>query len=179
MTDHEPISADGERLPLAKVGDCLLQECRMVLPGVQALFGFQLVAVDDAAFWERLTAREQKTHLLATGLTAVAAALVMTPAAFHRQTGSQHITETFIALSTRLLLSAMLPLAAAVCLDFYLIARILLLGALAPLCAAALFGVFVLLWFVLPRSRSLQRLLSAGAAPRSAGRRAPHARGGY
>ena len=32
----------------------LLEECRMVLPGIQALFGFQLIAVFNAAFWEKL-----------------------------------------------------------------------------------------------------------------------------
>ena len=33
----------------------LLEECRMVLPGIQALFGFQLVAVFNQAFWEKLS----------------------------------------------------------------------------------------------------------------------------
>ena len=59
----------------------------MVLPGVQALFGFQLIAVFSDGFTARLTRSEQGLHLLALTLVAVAGALVMTPAAYHRQTG--------------------------------------------------------------------------------------------
>ncbi len=29
----------------------ILEECRMVLPGIEALFGFQLVAVFSQPFW--------------------------------------------------------------------------------------------------------------------------------
>lgn len=34
-----------EELPLSQAAQHLLEECRMVLPGIQALFGFQLIAV--------------------------------------------------------------------------------------------------------------------------------------
>lgn len=34
-----------EKLPLSQAAQHLLEECRMVLPGIQALFGFQLIAV--------------------------------------------------------------------------------------------------------------------------------------
>jgi hypothetical protein len=37
----------------------LLEECRMVLPGIQALFGFQLVAVFNTPFKQLLDDREQ------------------------------------------------------------------------------------------------------------------------
>ena len=39
-----------EELPLSKAAEYLLEECRMVLPGIQALFGFQLVAVFNSAW---------------------------------------------------------------------------------------------------------------------------------
>jgi len=39
-----------EKLPLSQAVSHLLEECRMVLPGLQALFGFQLVAVFNTAF---------------------------------------------------------------------------------------------------------------------------------
>ena len=35
----------------------------MVLPGIQALFGFQLMAVFSPGFWERLDSSEQRLHL--------------------------------------------------------------------------------------------------------------------
>ena len=58
----------------------------MVLPGVQALFGFQLIAVFNTGFAEKLSHGEQRVHLLALALVAMAGALIMTPAAYHRQT---------------------------------------------------------------------------------------------
>jgi hypothetical protein len=53
---------------------------------------------------------------------AIAVALVMTPVAYNRQTGRREITESFVMLSTRLLLCSMLPLAAGITIDFALIA---------------------------------------------------------
>src|SRR5437870_9655568 len=62
-----------------------LDEARMVLPGIQALFGFQLVAVFNERFSEIFDAWGQWLHLAALVFVALACALAMTPAAFHRQ----------------------------------------------------------------------------------------------
>ena len=148
-----------EEVPLAQAARFLLEECRMVLPGIQALFGFQLIAVFNQAFDDKLGPVEQRLHLAAIALIAVAIALVMAPAAYHRQTGPEQVTETFIRVSTRLVLCSMLPLAISICLDFYLIARIILQSSLAALLAAGLICIFGVLWFVLPRARALQHLV--------------------
>jgi uncharacterized protein YacL len=145
-----------EELPLSKAAELLLGECRMVLPGIQALFGFQLIAVFNNGFSQMLTPPEQKLHLFALSLTAIAIALVMTPAAFHRQTGPKKITEQFIRLATRLLLWGMLPLLIGLCIDIYLIARIIGGSLLASLLAVVVGGVFIALWFILPRMNNKQ-----------------------
>jgi hypothetical protein len=152
--------ATREELPLTRAAEFLLNECRMVLPGIQALFGFQLIAVFNPTFSEKLDSDERLLHLLAIILVAVAIALIMTPAAYHRQTGPQEVTKGFIRLSTRLVLWSMLPLCVSICMDFYLIAKIIIGGVLAPLLAAGLFTVFVILWFVLPRLEVLRRAVS-------------------
>ena len=72
-----------EALPLSEAVTHLLEECRMVLPGMQALFGFQLIAVFNTTFRESLSSSEKYLHLAAIGLIAVAVALVMAPAALH------------------------------------------------------------------------------------------------
>ena len=131
----------------------------MVLPGIQALFGFQLIAVFNQTFDDKLAHAEQCLHFAALALSAIAIALVMTPAAYHRQTGSDQVSETFIRISSRLMLLSMLPLAVSICLDFYLIARIILESRLAGVFTAALVGIFAVLWLLLPRARALQRLL--------------------
>lgn len=63
----------------------LLEECRMVLPGIQALFGFQLIAVFNQPFWDRLDPSHRSLHFTAIFLVVISMALVMTPAAYHRQ----------------------------------------------------------------------------------------------
>jgi Family of unknown function (DUF6328) len=149
-----------EELPLSKAAQYLLEECRMVLPGIQALFGFQLVVVFSPGFETKLNETERLLHFLAMILVALAVALIMTPAALHRGTGSKLVTETFINTSARLLLWSMLPLAVAVSIEFYLIARVIIGGKWVALIALALFTIFVMLWFVLPRARALQRRIS-------------------
>src|SRR5215831_7658888 len=156
QTDHE----QREELPLSKAVQYLLEECRMVLPGIQALFGFQLIAVFNPGFAQKLSPAEQHLHLVAIALIAVAVALIMTPAAYHRQTGPREVTETFIRISTRLLLWSMLPLAVGICVEFYLVAHIVLSGIVVPLLAVALFAVFVACWFVLPHVRAVQGVAS-------------------
>lgn len=140
----------------------LLEECRMVLPGIQALFGFQLIAIFSQGFRTELTGFEQRLHLLAVVLVVIAVAFVMAPAAYHRQ--AHHVTraEQFVSLSSRLLLLSMFPLMAAICIDFYVIARIILLNRTESLLGSIfLLVIYVCLWFLLPRSRILARWLTS------------------
>jgi uncharacterized PurR-regulated membrane protein YhhQ (DUF165 family) len=114
-----------EDLPLSKAALYLLEECRMVLPGMQALFGFQLISVFSETFGKKLSEGEQTLHLVALGLVAIGIALVMTPAAIHRYTGARIVTDKFVDDSTRLLILSMYPLLVGICIDFYLISRII------------------------------------------------------
>jgi len=163
MAKAPQISEIGEeRISLVDAAEFILEECRMVLPGIQALFGFQLIAVFNSGFREELAPLEQRLHLLAIVLIVLATAMIMTPAAYHRQTGANRLTPRFITLSTRLLLWSMFPLAVGICIDFFLIARVVLLHAgLAAILAAALFALLMTLWYALPHARGMQRLLGA------------------
>jgi hypothetical protein len=156
MTDEDRVTEEKEELPLAKAAGFLLEECRMVLPGIQALFGFQLISVFNSGFFELLSPPERTLHLFALSLTAAAIAFVMAPAAFHRQTGAEKVTRQFIRLTTRLVLCGMIPLLVALCMDFYLIARIIVGGLFAFLLTLAVGGLFIALWFVLPRLNNKQ-----------------------
>jgi hypothetical protein len=155
-------AADGatEELPLSRAAELILQECRTVLPGIQALFGFQLVAVFSQAYDEKLNHAERLLHLGAFLLVAIAVAMIMTPAAYHRQTGPRQVTSRFIEISARLLLWSMFPLALGICADFYLIARVILRSHWSAVLAAGLLGVFIFFWWLLPRSPTLQALIA-------------------
>src|SRR3954449_2300656 len=90
-----------EQISLDSAAKHLLEECRMVLPGIQALFGFQLVAVFNQAFWDRLNGHEQYLHLVAVTLIVTAIALVMTPAAYRRQAEPDRVSKRFVAVCSR------------------------------------------------------------------------------
>jgi hypothetical protein len=144
--------------PLEKSVDHLLEECRMVLPGVQALFGFQLIAVFNQPFFAVLSAAERELHLAALVLVSLSVALVMAPAAYHRQAEPQRVSARFVAYASRMLMLAMVTLMIAVPLDVYVIARVILAAPpLAAAIAAGVFAAFGTAWFVIPwRARTVR-----------------------
>jgi Family of unknown function (DUF6328) len=146
--------SDKERLSLDGATKHILEECRMVLPGIQALFGFQLIAVFNQGFSEKLSSGEQGLHLLSTVLTIFAVALVMTPAALHRQIDPMTVSRQFIQSSTLLLLLSMFPLAVSICLEIYVVAN-LITGSfmVSVLIAAGLLLLFFSMWIVLPHAK--------------------------
>ena len=163
-----------EQLSLDSAARHILEECRMVLPGIQALFGFQLIAVFNQGFAEKLSIMEQQLHLLSIILTVSAVALVMTPAALHRQIDPMAVTRRFIQSSTMLLLLSMFPLSMSICLDIYLIAPLSQKrSGSVCLSLAGLLLLFFSLWMVLPHlkkssRRSLRSKLRIVPGPRRA-----------
>jgi hypothetical protein len=129
------------------------QEARMVLPGIQALFGFQLIAVFNQGFKLSLSEFEQLLHLGALLLVALSAMLVVAPAAYHRQANHQ-ISQHFVELSSKFLAWAMAPLAIGTCLDVYLVSSIILRSVAASAAIAGLvFSAYAWTWFIFPRFR--------------------------
>jgi Family of unknown function (DUF6328) len=141
-----------EEISLDAAAGHLLEECRMVLPGIQALFGFQLIAVFNQGFDEKLSHAAQMVHLLALVLTALAMALVMTPAALHRTAEPKSVSDRFVRMASSMVLAGMVPLALGVGLDAYVVASVVTGSSGAGIAlGAALLVVFAWLWFLLPR----------------------------
>jgi hypothetical protein len=125
-------------------------EARMLLPGVQAVLGFQLVAVTNQRF-TLFTSVEQALYLAAFLLLALAMGLIMAPAAYHRQVERGKVTRRFVDLASMLLTAAMLPLIVGVCLDAYLIARLILDERTMPAIVAGIVAIVLAgLWYGLP-----------------------------
>lgn len=161
-TPRTPTRPEREELSLNDAASHLLEECRTIIPGMQALFGFQLIVVFNQTFTERLSPVEQRLHIAAIGLVAVAIALLMAPAALHRHTEPMAVSQRFINVSSRLLMSSMAPLVAGMGIDLFVVARIALGNRTsAALLSVVVLGVFVLLWVVLPRNRALQDAFGA------------------
>jgi len=94
----------------------IIEEARMVLPGIQALFGFQAIAVFNDRF-EKLPVYAQDCHAAALALVVLAIALVMLPAAYHRLVEPGQVSQRTIAISSRAICYALAPLAAGLSLD--------------------------------------------------------------
>ncbi len=153
----EKAAGEREKLTLAQASEQLLEESRMVLPGMQALFGFQLIAVFNDTFFDKLGSTQQRLHLLAISLVVLAIAVIMTPAAYHRVTSPRAVSGHFIAASSRMLLLSMGPLALAVCIDLYVVAWLVVGQDVAVVLASFLLAVFGYMWFVLPRVKRVRR----------------------
>jgi hypothetical protein len=106
--------------PLAEKIDNVLAEARMVLPGAQALLGFQLAMMFVEDF-DKLEARIKYIHMGGLAAIGVSMVLLMTPAAYHRIVESGEDSESFHRLASGLVLAAMAFLALGIALDFLVV----------------------------------------------------------
>jgi len=147
-----------KRESLEQEADHVIEEARMVLPGIQALFGFQLIAVFNTAFATHLAAPEQVLHLVAIFLVVLAIGLIMAPAAYHRQAEPGIVTRDFVRLGSRLITWALAALLFAISLDFFLVARIIAQRTeVSVVLAGIVFLILIWLWFVFPQIKSKAR----------------------
>jgi hypothetical protein len=129
------------------------QQSRMTLPGIQALIGFQFIAVFNEGFKTQLSEYEQRLHLLSLVFCVAATLFTVTPAAYHRLAEPGKISRRLVAIGTFCLTIAMFLLATAITFDIYLVARIVLDDEnAARVISISTFSVFMMLWFLIPFS---------------------------
>jgi hypothetical protein len=100
--------------------DFVLTEARVVLPGVQALLGFQLVVVLTEPF-AMLPTNSALVHLVALAAIAVSAVLLIAPATHHRIVFGGEDSEEFLPIASSYLLAATVFLALGMSADCYVI----------------------------------------------------------
>ena len=128
----------------------MLTEARVLIPGAQALFGFQLAVMLTDAFGE-LAESAKIVHVIALCCIVLAVILLMAPAAFHRIAYDGENTEAFYRLGSRLIVAAALPLALGITLDLYVAAtRAFATRLPAVLTALAVGLVLFILWGLQP-----------------------------
>jgi uncharacterized protein DUF6328 len=126
-----------------------------ILPGVFALFGFQLLIVFSSAFQDGLDRTEQRVHLIAIALVALAIAALLTPAAaFLRRVDPSGMSTAGNRVTRRSLVAALLSLAIAIPLEVFLAACVILRGQLAIALGIVALVLFFALWFVIPLARN-------------------------
>lgn len=141
--------------PLKDQANDLHEEARMVLPGVQAICGFQLIAVFNQRFFD-LTYAAQVAHVGALLLTIVAVGLLVTPAAVHRISEPAVISRGFVVLSSRLIASALLPLALGIAIDAWVVTSLVFQGRgewISWVIAVLIFAGLTALWLAWPYRR--------------------------
>ena len=156
------------RKPRTKLKDKIqhvLTETRVVLPGAQALLGFQLVTILMDGF-EKLETAAKYVHLVSLCLITVSIIILMTQAAYHRIVEKGEETEHFHRLAGLTLLSALVPLAAAVCGDFFVVTWAVTGSvSVAFACGGFMLVLFYGLWFGLPsywRALNVDRTRAGG-----------------
>jgi len=102
--------------PLKSKIEQMLTEARVIIPGGQALLGFQLIAVLTKAFNE-LPLAFKYLHCVGLGAVALSVVLLMTPAALHRIGFGGEDSPTFFRIGSRLVVAGSIPLAIGIAAD--------------------------------------------------------------
>lgn len=149
--------ARSEKESLKEEMRTVIEEARMVLPGMQALFGFQTMAVFNARF-EGMPHEVKVAYLVALGLLTIAMGLLMTPAAYHRLAERGKVSGRIIKLSSTFITAGMVPLMFALAIDVFVVAVATLNSEVIGMCgAAATIGLLSCLWFLYPLTRADRR----------------------
>ncbi|ACL58616.1 DUF6328 family protein [Methylobacterium nodulans] len=147
MADSEP---EPGPTPLDVKIEQMLTEARVILPGAQALLGFQLVITFTEAF-ETLPLAARIIHLAALGLIALTVIWLIAPAAFHRIVYAGEDTAEFHRLGTRFLLAASVTLALGISADLgVVVAKVVGSGSWGIAAAGLSLCGLVGLWHVTP-----------------------------
>jgi hypothetical protein len=128
----------------------MLTEARVVLPGAQALFGFQLAIVLTQSF-EQLPTAWMIVHATSLFLVAFAVVLLMAPAAYHRIVYAGEDSEDMHRVGSVLVTAATVPLALGLAGDVYVVVTKIIGSPTAGLIAGSLALVLLIgLWHVYP-----------------------------
>lgn len=127
----------------------LLQELRVASLGIQVLFAFLLGLPFTTRFVE-LDADQRRLYMGVLLLTAVAAAQLSGPVAYHRAVFRRHKKDRLLAVANVLALTGLATVGVSLCGAVLLVSTFLLSLSASVVIVVALAGVFVFLWAVLP-----------------------------
>jgi len=130
----------------------LLQELRVALPGVQVLFAF-LLAVPFQNHFTEISPFEEKVYFFTLLCTALSAALLIAPSAYHRLTFRLQQKSELVFLANRFTIAGLTLLALAMTGAVVLIADVLYGGIVTVLTGVGAAATFGVLWYGLPLRR--------------------------
>jgi hypothetical protein len=127
----------------------LLQELRVVIPGVQVLLAFLLTAPFQQRF-AQLPGSMRNAFFASIACATLATAFLIAPSAHHRLRWRAGEKERLVRLGNAMAIVGTVFLAAAIVLALYVITDVLFSTNLAVLTAVASLALFVGLWYVVP-----------------------------
>ncbi len=142
-------TGEGEQERRARELIELLQELRVVLPGVQVLFAFLLTVPFSARFGE-VTPLQQAVFFGTLVCTALSAALLIAPSAHHRLLWRQQAREHRLRVANRLSIAGMVLLVPAMVGVIFVITDLLFGSTAAAAATVAITAFFLYVWFVIP-----------------------------
>ena len=133
----------------------LLNELRVVLPGVTVLFAF-LLAVPFAKGWTGVTSFQRDVFVVAFLSTAVSIALLTAPSSYHRLRFRHGNKERMVRIGNRLSIAGILASAVSLEAVVVLVMDTVVSREAAVAAAAGLFVVVASLWYGLPLLATLR-----------------------
>jgi uncharacterized membrane protein YccC len=132
--------------------DQLLQELRVVIPGVQVLFAF-LLAVPFSTRFDRVDQFERVVFFIALLLAALSVVLLMSPSIQHRILFRHDQKQYLVHAATVLMIAGMTALALSMTLSIVLISHFLYGVWAALIAGASCLLAFGTIWYAIPIDR--------------------------
>jgi uncharacterized protein DUF6328 len=149
-----------QQTPVSEKIDHMLTEARVILPGAQAMLGFQLLIVLTQSF-DKLPSGLRLIHAASLGLVALAVVLLMSPAAYHRIVFEGEDAPDMHRVGSILITAATVPLAAGIAGDVYVVITKIISHEVGIIAAVVAALVLAGLWYGFPIAA---RLWGAGTA---------------
>jgi hypothetical protein len=127
----------------------LLQELRVILPGVQVLLAFLLTAPFQQRFGQ-LPGAERNAFFAAIVCATLATVLLIAPSAHHRLRWRAGDKERLLRVGNQMAIWGTVFLGAAIVLALYVVTNVLFASNLAVATAGAAAVVFAAVWYALP-----------------------------
>jgi hypothetical protein len=127
----------------------LLNELRIVIPGVQVLFAF-LLSLPFLTRFDHLTTPQRDVYFVSFLCAAAGIALLMAPSAYHRLRFRQHDKEHMLFTSNRLAIAGTVFLALALVGVIYVVTDVLYSTTIAAVITVVTSAWFAWFWYGLP-----------------------------
>jgi hypothetical protein len=155
VAEHrDDATAKAERLDRELIE--LLNELRVMLPGVQALFAFLFIVPFSERF-SSTTRSERVAYYIAFAAAALCSILFIAPSVYHRVQFRQHDKEELLRVSNGLVIAGTVVLGIGIAASIYVVTGFLVDDVLALIASLAAFLLLSALWWGLPLSRRLTR----------------------